>query len=98
MRLRRAIAVIGLAVVGAALPVSAAGAATVASAGPVQHVSISSTCAQLEQQIADLEARVLELQFRLRHAATQDKPRIIRQIVATQDRIGELQAQLETCV
>jgi hypothetical protein len=69
-----------------------------AAAAPVHAgVAVQATCAQIQQQIVNLEARERALQDRLIHAAAWEKPAIVRMIVAVQVRIADLLAELETC-
>jgi len=94
MRIRTTLAALAVAGITAVLPVTAAGAAP----GPAgDQVTITASCAEIQAEIAALEERLLILQAQLRRAAPQDKPRIIRQIVAVQARIEELTGQLSTC-
>jgi len=98
MRLRHALAVAGLAMAAAVTPVTAASAVAAPASVGVQQVMSAPSCVELLQRIADLEARLEFLQDQLRHAAPQDKPRIIRQILAVQNQIAEAEEQLATCV
>jgi hypothetical protein len=84
--------VAALAMLGAIAVGGAAGAAPAH-----EGVAVQATCADIQQQIENLEVRERALQDRLRHAAAWEKPAIVRMITAVQLRIGALMAELETC-
>ncbi|GIE83062.1 hypothetical protein Aph02nite_90120 [Actinoplanes philippinensis] len=84
------LATLGLFAVGGAAQAAPAHGATAVQAAPAG-------CAEILQQIENLEFRLLALQDRLRHAGAAEKPAIVRAIVEVQARLAILYEQLETC-